>query len=81
MRHVDADLMGSPRLQPARNKACFASKVLDEPPMGQRAAAAPGRHDGDILAARGMTGERRVDGAGRPRGGAPNEGQIRAGER
>jgi len=49
--------------------------------MGQRAAAAPGWHDGDLLAAGGMTGERRVDRARRPGRGAPNEGQIRAGQR
>jgi hypothetical protein len=42
MRHMDADLMGSSRLQPATNKACYASKALDDPPMGQRAATAPG---------------------------------------
>jgi len=42
MCHVDADLMGSSRLQPATNKACYASKALNDPPMGQRAAAAPG---------------------------------------
>ena len=57
MGHVDANLMGSSRLQPAGNEARFPSKAFDKPPMGHCMAAAPGRHHRDFFAARGVTGK------------------------
>ena len=49
--------------------------------MSHGPAAAPGRDDRDLFAVRGMAGERRVDRAGGPRRGSPNEGPIFADER
>ena len=63
MGHVDANLMGATRLQTAGNKARLVGETFNDPPMGHRVAAAPGRHDRDLFAVCGMAGERGVDGA------------------
>src|SRR5690242_8278455 len=60
--HVDADLVRSAGLKPAFDQ-CGLVQDLEPLPAGDRALAAAARHDGDLLAVRGRTGERGVHNA------------------
>ena len=63
MGHVDANLMGSTRLQTAGHKARFVCVIFNDLPMRHRVGAARGRHHRDFFAVYGVAGERGVDGA------------------
>lgn len=78
MGEMDADLMGSPRLERAGYEARLVSIALDEPVVGARMPSAAGRDNSDFLTVGGVPGERGINRARGPLRSPPHEGEVLA---